>query len=71
MKVEMDNIAITLPDEQKEVKRRVTLEARGAVLEIRFVADCDKEFGVIYLDKEQLKLLRDNLNTFINNKLVE
>ena len=24
---------------------------------------CDKEFGVIYLDKEQLKLLRDNLNT--------
>ncbi len=67
----MENITIMLPHEDSGVKRKLILEDDGQFLQINFIGRNDEQSGGISLTKTQMSLLRDNLNTFIKNKLVE
>lgn len=71
MKIEMENIIIMLPTENSGVHRKLILEDNGEFLRLNFIGRNDKQGGGISLTKSQMILLRDNLNTFIKNKLVE
>tara|TARA_R110002072_G_scaffold301914_3_gene482840 strand:+ start:618 stop:833 length:216 start_codon:yes stop_codon:yes gene_type:complete len=71
MKIEMENITIMLPNENSGVDRKLMLEDDGQILQINFIGRNDQQSGGISLTKSQMLLLRDNLNTFIKNKLVE
>lgn len=71
MKIEMNNVDILLPKEKNEVKRTLVLEENGEYLQINFRDSNNNEIGGISLTKQQMTLLRDNLNTYIKNKLIE
>jgi len=69
MKIEMDNISIILQHEDSGIDRKLLIEDDGEFLQINFIGESDKQGGAITLTKKQTILLRDNLNTFIKNKL--
>lgn len=71
MKIEMENISIMLPTENSGVNRKLIIEDDGEALQINFIGRNDKQGGGISLNKTQMTILRDNLTTFIKNKLVE
>ena len=71
MKIEMRSVEIQLPNESKEIKRTLSLEEDGEYLQIDFIERNQNKIGGISLTKLQMTLLRDNLNTYIKNKLVE
>ena len=71
MKIEMENVTIMLPTENSGVNRKLMLEDDGEVLQINFIGRNEELGGGISLTKSQMVLLRDNLNTYIKNKLVE
>lgn len=71
MKIEMENINIMLPNENSGVDRKLMMESDGDFLQIYFVGRNNEQSSGFALSKSQMILLRDNLNTYIKNKLVE
>lgn len=71
MKIEIENVTIILPHENSGVNRKLILEDDGELLQIHFIGKNDEQSGGIALTKTQMILLRDNLNTYIKNKLVQ
>ncbi len=69
MKIEIENISVMYPNENSSTLRNISLNEDGEFLHIQ-INDL-KTHGSLTFDKNQLKLLRDSLNIFLNNKLID
>ena len=71
MKIAIENIETIFQHETDAVLRKIILEEDGDALHITIERQEDEENVFSLLTKDQAILLRDNLNTFIKNKLVD
>ena len=71
MEIVIKNISFALPEEKSCCNRDLIIFNDGNLLQINFIGESDKNRGCISLTKDQMIFLRDNLNAFIKNKLVE
>jgi hypothetical protein len=71
MEIIIKDISIVLPDENNGINRDLIIFDDGEFLQINFIGESDKNRGCITLTKDQMIFLRDNLSSFIKNKLVE
>jgi len=71
MKIEIPEVEIIYPNEDTAKNRTLSIANDSEDLQIAFLSTSDDNSGAMILNKSQVILLRDTLNMFIKNKLIE
>ena len=71
MRFEIEDVSIIYPNEEDIVDRTLVIEDDISCLSLNFVGDTDERVGAMFLNKDQVILLRDTLNSIIKYKKIE
>ncbi|SNR34756.1 hypothetical protein [Lutibacter flavus] len=71
MKTEIPDIEVLFPNEDSAKSRKLILENESEYLQISAFDNESKEDCVLVFNENQLTLLRDQINVFLKNKLLD
>ena len=71
MRFEIEDVSIIYPNEEDIVDRTLVIEDDISCLFLNFVDGTDERVGAMFLNKDQVILLRDTLNSIIKYKKIE